>query len=231
MSSTSLMHASPEPLPTEWVERLFARLAAIFGNRLANLYDGQPPQDVKREWAEALAGYRSDEIRRGLDECRTRAWPPALGEFCRMCRPCLDPERAWHEAVDGLLARDKGEVGEWTHPAVFRAACRLSLELRGGTYKHHSSRWQHVLSGELRAGWGEEIPKPAPRLEMTPSKGHGMNDVDATVRDRLAVLREHRQPADRLAWARQIVERHKAGEKVAHGTLKAAIAALGGDPS
>lgn len=42
---------------------------------------------VQAEWAKGLAGLTGEEIRIGIDHCRTHAtWPPSIAEFRTACR-------------------------------------------------------------------------------------------------------------------------------------------------
>src|SRR6186713_2651596 len=111
------------PLPLKVVEHVFDRLKGQFGGKLADLWapvlhvpaarpgDPQPldvPNIVEREWMDGLAGFRRHELERGCTACSDgRIFPPTLGEFKLLCRPCLDPEWAWHEARECLLQRDR----------------------------------------------------------------------------------------------------------------------------
>lgn len=225
MSSMPMLASSgdapPATLPVEWIERLFGRLGAIFGAKLADGFAGVPLADVKREWGEALAEFRPEEIRRGIEECRTRRWPPMLGEFLLLCRPALDPEQAWHEAVDGLRARDRGELGVWSHPAVWRAATSLSPEVRNGSYHTHRAAWAHALKRELRAGWGEDVPMPRPTLPpppATPASPERVQDALASMRgllDAAARADECRQ----WRWAQRLMEAHQSGRRRTTATI------------
>ena len=73
------------PVPTRWVEDLFARLAAIPGGSMSNVYASADPDRVKAEWAEALAGFSAEEVKRGLAATRTRKFAPNLPEFLCTC--------------------------------------------------------------------------------------------------------------------------------------------------
>jgi hypothetical protein len=228
MSSTPMLASSsdapPAALPVEWVERLFRRLGAIFGAKLADSFAGIPLADVKGEWGEALADYRAEEIRRGIEECRTRKWPPMLGEFLLLCRPALDPEQAWHEASDGLRARDRGEAGTWSHPAVWRAATGLSSEVRNGPFQTHRGIWTHRLKVELRAGWGEGVPPPRAMLPPPPSVPADPERVKAEVA-KLKADTPKTEP-ERWAWAQRIVEAHRAGQLTTATILRMALEVL-----
>lgn len=119
------------------------------------------------EWAQSLAGFRPEELERGLAEMRNRKFIPTLGEFRVACRPALDPEAAWYEAEEGLKQRELGHRGEWTHPAIWRAACDMSLNIRSGEYARHRARWAAHLRRELARGWGDGVPPVPPRLSMS----------------------------------------------------------------
>lgn len=148
-------------LPSRILDRIFQRLAGQFGAKLAQLYGGVPPETVHDEWAIGLAGFQATELDRGLRLCSERAFAPTLGEFKRACRPALDPEFAFVEAGFGLRDRDAGKVGDWSHPAVYRAACAMSAEVRSGDWSKARARWTSLLRRELEAGWGEVPPVPA----------------------------------------------------------------------
>ncbi|MES2187292.1 MAG: hypothetical protein V4505_22270 [Pseudomonadota bacterium] len=173
-----------EPLPRRFVARVFERLGAQLGARMADLYAGVAPELVQVEWAEGLAGFVDDELRRGIAACRSRVFAPTLGEFMRLCRPGLDPELAWLEASAGLRARDGGALGAWSHPAVYRAACAMAFELRSDSYTRHKKRWAWELDRAFADGWGEGVPPPAPRLPHRPRTG----PPPAVVRERLLQL-------------------------------------------
>jgi hypothetical protein len=183
--STSTQPSSlADPLPQRWVARIFDRLTAQLGAKVADLYAGVPAGHVQTEWADALAGFHATEIDRGLRACQTRPFAPTLGEFCRLCRPALDPEFAFLEAGHCLRQRDGGLAGDWTHPAVYRAACTMSLEVRRGDYREVRKRWEWTLQRELAGGWSE-IPEPPLRLAADIRTG----PPTAEIREKLKGLR------------------------------------------
>lgn len=152
------------PAVEQVIEAVFTRLSSQLGNKMADLYSGADPLDVKNEWGTGLTGFKPSEIKRGLKACQTRIFAPTLGEFLRLCRPALDPELAWFEAVEGMAARNAGKIGEWTHPAVYRAAVVMAYEVLNVSYNHAKKSWAWRLEKEFAAGWGEAIPAPALRL-------------------------------------------------------------------
>lgn len=143
------------------MERVFSRLAGQMGAKVADLFHGVPSADVIEQWGEALAGFRPVEIARGIRACQTRAFAPTAGEFALLCRPALDPEFAWLEASAGLLARQRGEIGEWSHPAVYRTALPMTYELIHQSYRQNRKTWAYRLAREFEQGWGDGVP-PVP---------------------------------------------------------------------
>ncbi len=80
-------HASS--LPTSWVERIFAVMAAHYGARFADAWRGVDAAEMKAAWARKLAGLTPQQIKRGLaglEQCR---FPPTLPEFMALCRQAM----------------------------------------------------------------------------------------------------------------------------------------------
>jgi hypothetical protein len=138
---------------------LLVCLEAIFGPVQMQKVRGAAPAEVlATQWAKGLKGLSPIELERGLGHCRHRACAPALGEFVLLCRPAADPEYAWHEAKAGLSARQRGEQGQWSHPAVYRAAMQMHAELQTGSFRVSAFPWSLLLARELVKGWGEGVP-------------------------------------------------------------------------
>lgn len=151
-----------------WIERIFGKLSGIYGSKFADLWRGCDIERVKRTWAEALAGYSPDEIRRGIDACMTRVFPPTLPEFLMLCRPPIDYEAAYYEAVEQLQKRDAG-ADRWSHPAIYWAATRIgSFDLRNSTWGGIKARWISALQAEMANG---EWPAVPPHRKALPAHG------------------------------------------------------------
>lgn len=191
MTTTELSTPNPasladaSPVPRRWVARVFERLTAQLGAKVADMWVGVNERTVQEEWGAGLAGFHETEIQRGIAACRERAFAPTLGEFLRLCRPALDPEWAFYEAADGLRQRDEGQIGAWSHPAVWRAACSMGMEVRSGDWKAHRTRWTYALKRELAAGWGGGVKPPAMRIDHTVT----VRGPTAKEREALASLR------------------------------------------
>jgi hypothetical protein len=151
-------------LPSTVFDDLIKRIAAVFGSKFQDFYAGADAKVFRDEWSAALADFKPIELERGLAQMESQKFVPTLGEFAQWCRPCLDPEWAFREAEHALAQRDRGQVGDWSHPAVWRAASALGMEVRSGDYAKVRVRWAYELKYELAQGWGEQPPPPPLRV-------------------------------------------------------------------
>lgn len=191
-SSTSQPALSPDgkPVPLHWVEDLFARLSAILGGSMSNVYASADPERVKREWAEALAGFSAEEVKRGIAGTRVRKFPPNLPEFLHLCRPALDSETAWLEAEEGMRMHGLERRFEWSHPAVYWAAREMQFELRTGNHAQHRRRWDRTLALEWAKGAWASPPDPTQKCLPAPQEAEGpMSDAARIARAKLSILR------------------------------------------
>ncbi len=137
----------------------------LYGAKFAQQWEGLTPRELKDSWNQKLAGLDEAQVRRGLVACMTREWPPTLPEFVKLCCPWMSPEVAYHEAVRGMSARKRGEIGIWSHPAVYWAAVGVStVDLLSSTYGLIKARWEKTLSDELARGEWPVIPEPRQAL-------------------------------------------------------------------
>lgn len=89
----------PEPLPMQWIDRLFTKLMLTYGAPFMARYDGLDLAMVKAEWADGLAGYQVDNgaaITWALGMLPDRA--PNLPEFRALCRHAPTPAKKLLEA-------------------------------------------------------------------------------------------------------------------------------------
>ena len=93
-----------------WIERIFSKLTAIYGDEFTRNWRGIDPDEVKGEWSSALGGFEAQDIAAALHECRSQPKSPNLPEFSAMCRrhmltrtkvelPALTPEEKAAAAV------------------------------------------------------------------------------------------------------------------------------------
>jgi Replication protein P len=189
--SQRAMSADGSPIPIRWVEDLFERLRAVLGPRMADVLAGADIDRVKAEWADALASFSADEVKRGLAATRTRKFPPNLPEFLHLCRPALDPEIAWIEAEQGMASHARCERFAWSHPAVYWAGRQLSFELRSSTFAQCRKRWELLLTAEFARGAWCSPPDPTQKRIEKPSQYDAVNPL---VREEaLRKLRDLRQ--------------------------------------
>lgn len=154
-------------------------------NRLDGLYPGKWKRDFPNQqaidnwqvaWAETFEEerIRPADIKAGLKACRTRyEWPPSCAEFIKACRPSVDHVVAYYEALAGMQARAKGEMGRWTHPAIFWAAATMTYDLLEQSYSQVKTQWEAALVEQMAKGEWAEIPVP---LIALPAPGKTKTD-------------------------------------------------------
>jgi hypothetical protein len=102
-----------EQLPDEWVERIFERIAAVYGvQKTSSMWSGVDPKQVKRTWGQALGKYPRDALATAVqampEECGQ--WPPTLTEFVALVRSKMPaPE---HKRALPVPARTEREIRE-----------------------------------------------------------------------------------------------------------------------
>ena len=215
--------------PVAWAARLIERMQALYGLKFAQQWDGIAPARLAEVWAEEIAGYTAQEIQRGLASCRGRTFPPTLPEFLGLCRPTLNPETAYHEAVAGMSARARGETGTWTHPGVFWAAMRVGQhDLLNQGWQAIRTRWEFALRDVMAQGQWEPVPEPQLALAAPggtiPSRAEAqafLREIKAKTGSSLFATTE-----DPRAWAQRVIDRAKNGTAVTPTVLRMAQTAI-----
>jgi hypothetical protein len=90
------------PLPSAWVDRLFARFTVRYGSAWIRMWEGVPMDAVKADWAEELAGFAEfpEALAYGLDNLPSDK-PPTVKQFAAACNRM--PENA-QLAIEGPIA-------------------------------------------------------------------------------------------------------------------------------
>lgn len=183
---TETLSTSRPPLSRALVEQVLATMLYTYGKKYTDQWGATDSKALAAFWGQQLAGYSDAEIKRGMAGLESRPFPPTLPEFKRLCRPPLDVQEAFYEALAGIVAREQGEVGEWSHPAIYWAAVKVGFfDIKGSGYAAIQKRWETALQAIFDAGAYDPIPAPALAL---PAPGKGHLDINEA-RQRLAALR------------------------------------------
>lgn len=206
-------------LKTSLMMHLYNRLDGAYPHWWrANFPTQQAIDNWAVSWAEAFeeAGITPADIKGGLKVCRVKYdKPPSSAEFIKACKPSVDPLVSYYEAVAGVQARAKGEVGAWSHPAVYWAAMPLAFDLGNQTYSQIKPRWERALAEQMGRGEWPAIPAPmvalpAPGKSMLSSE-NAAKMVSALKAD--GVIKTDASKSDGKLWARRIMARIKRGDK------------------
>lgn len=201
--STSIL-----PAPISWVESLFARMQGMYGNKFLDMWRDTDVAMVKALWADEMGKLSNDELKRGYAALMKRDWPPSLPEYVKMCKPSIDPTVAYYEAIAGVQARSKGEMGKWSSPAIFWAAVPLSFDLGQQTYSQIKTRWEKALAEQLDKGEWAEIPEPMIQL-AAPGNTKSDREKATQVLTEIGAADVLKPKTDHKLWAKRIIERAK----------------------
>lgn len=215
MNQIAKSSISTLPLPESWIEKMFHKMLLEYGKKFTDQWGGADTDELIAHWARELAGYTGPEIKRGLTALDARDWPPTLPEFKKMCRPPLNELIAYHEAVAGLEARGKGEVGVWSHPAVYWAASLLRADLMGQTYALVKSKWEQVLKGQMERTEWADIPPARIALPAPDTSPAAKELATKMVRELGAtgVIKTGRDGINHKRWAQKIMARLERKDK------------------
>lgn len=131
-------------------------------------------QSWKESWAEEFAEEKItfSEIKRGLDHCKHNLeWPPSFPQFLKACRPSINYEAAFHEAVEQMHKRQDGK-DQWSNPAIYWAAVSLGGDLNN-PYISVKSRWKSALDkaiDDVKSGRLDSIVPKRPKLLDAPKR-------------------------------------------------------------
>jgi hypothetical protein len=198
------------------MDHLFNRLDGAYPHKWRSNFPGQDAIDNwKTSWAEAFhdEGITPADIKAGLKACRTRFdWPPSCAEFMKACRPPVDKMAAYYEAVAGVQARSKGDMGRWSHPAIFWAAMPMAFDLGAQTYSQIKGRWEQALDEQMDRGEWPAIPAPMVALP-SPGRADLSREKAAEMLNELGASGMLKPKVEHLRWASKILDREKRGDK------------------
>lgn len=202
-------HWPKNAIPQHWIESLFEKMLFTYGSKFTDQWNGVDLDGLKKFWAEKLGELRPEQLKVGVSKLSTLDWPPSLSQFIKLCCHSIESVNAYYEALYGLEERDKGNIGYWSHPAIFWAASKISFDLRNQTFSQIKSRWEKELEYQLSLNSWNEIPIPSIQL---PEPGKSklsvenqkklMNEYNAT-----NIVNINRK--DYKQWARNIIELSK----------------------
>lgn len=206
------LETSTKPLKMQWIEKLFERMISLYGNKFLDMWRDIDLQGVKETWAQELGKLSRDEIARGANALSQQEWPPTLPQFISLCKVKINALSGYYEAINGLAARERGEIGEWSHPAIFWASVKVgAFDLKNQGYAAIKARWEAAFEEEMAKGQWAAIPEPMIALPAPGEKA--TKEVAERYIAETQVIKSESTATDHKRWAKLIMERHKAGDK------------------
>lgn len=125
----------------------------------------------------------------------------------------IDPYTAYLEAIDGVIARERGETGKWSHPAIYWASVRIgAFDLKSKSYSQLKRRWMTALAEELIVPHPKSVPPSHiahKRCAPRPSPAAARKLVNQL---RMTMTKSKYEVRDPKRWARRIQARIAAGD-------------------
>ena len=207
-----LTSTEPSPALQEFMVTIFDEFYLDYGKKFTDMWGGVDPEKFRMHWSRQLIGYTPRELKRGYAESKKLDWPPSLPQFKKLCRPDIDPLVAYYEAMEGCQQRAKGEIGTWSHPAIFWAAVPIAYDLLNQSYSQMKARWEAAFKSEMEKGQWAEITKPVLAIAPPPKTKEANREAGKVLKQigasgMLKVEKEH------TLWYRKILERVKNGDK------------------
>lgn len=206
------LSTSINAIPDSWVEKLFERMVGLYGNKFLDMWGKTDLLQVKAIWAQELGKLTREEIAKGANALIKQEWCPTLPQFIKLCRTDIDAVTAYYEAVNGVVNREKGEMGEWSHPAIFWASVKVgAFDLKNQTYSNIKARWERALDEEINKGQWADIPQaqialPAPATPVS-------KDIAEKYLSETQIIKKQESKTDHKRWAKVILQREKDGDK------------------
>jgi len=214
-----------EAIPQQWIEKLFEEMLFTYGKKFSDQWAGADPRKLKMHWARKMFSLTNEEMRRGVEAMRKKDWPPTLNEFMSLCKPPIDSTVAYYEAIEGLAERERGNIGTWSHPAIFWASAKMASDLKSLTYSGIKARWEKALTEEIEKGKWAEIPKPTIALPA-PGKAELSKEQATKMLSQLGASGILKKSGNPKRWAKRILERVAAGEVMPDVSVRFAREAL-----
>lgn len=167
------------------IDHLFNRLDGIYPGKWRQCFTtDESIKNWRDSWADAFIeeGLTPAEIKNGIKVCsREHDWPPSLATFIKSCKPSIDMQRAFYEALEQMHKRKSGG-DSWSDAAIYWAAVKLGGDIFNYPYQSIKSRWQKAFDEsreEIKSGrLPNEVPEkkkelPAPgKTTMPPEKAN-----------------------------------------------------------
>lgn len=174
LASTVLTQAKKSPAPTEhstkasrselpepYVEKLFARMSAIYGHKFNSLFRDEKALKLgKREWSTALAPLSDKQIGRGIQASRYLSdWNPNIPEFVR--KACNLPDV--HQCAARVIKRNNIDLVSYKITALIGShnlKTLSDLNIKKMVMGYYEDAYAEVLATVI----GRDdvfVPKPA----------------------------------------------------------------------
>lgn len=199
----------------EVVVQMFEVMHMDHGKKFIDLWISVDPSTLVDHWCNELKGFTPREIKRGLELQKALDWPPTTSEFKKLCRPSIDAEIAFREALKQGTARECGNPNEWSSPAIFWAWREVGAKaFREQHYSSLKKVWEKALADQFEKGVWDAIPPMVLKLEAEMRSTQVCERGRAKIQESLkGIIKKESSEIDHRLWARRTIERFNKGDK------------------
>lgn len=222
---------SPKFAGKKPIDQLYERLQALYPRRWEGQFNSPEHLEMwKQCWGEELdeQAVTFEEAKKGIATCmKLHDWPPSFPEFLKACRPAVDYEGSFYEAVEQMRLRDEGR-DKWPHPAVYWAAVKIGNDMKSTVYLNIQNRWRAALDEAFERIQSGLIPNQVPvRRERLPSPKHESGkEMSPVAVEHIALAKEI---LNRKPWYQGTGEMKSVGEVMNESSVNLAVETLAKD--
>jgi hypothetical protein len=103
------------------IDRLFLRMASLYGKHWIDMWADIPMDAVKEEWQGGLYGFSLLEIGDAINHCaENNKFPPTLPEFRDLCRDMKRKHQPTHKALPRHYTKEEREANHQRLQQAFK---------------------------------------------------------------------------------------------------------------
>jgi hypothetical protein len=198
------------------VKQLFSKMQGLYGAKFLQQWSAVDIALVHQHWEFAIQKLTQEQFERGMNLLETLDLPPTLPQFLHLCKPPIDPQAAYFEAVEGIAAREHGELGHWSDPAIYWATASIgAFDIKTHPYAQISERWSKALMEAQAQPHEDSIPLPGSCIFTVEAQENPVPHKSSApeIKKVVQIAKSGSADHDPKRWAKRIQERIAKGDK------------------
>lgn len=118
-------------LRPEHIDRLFARMAAMYGSLFTDRWKDIKPEEIKAVWFEELSNYSVEQVAIAVKDLISHDFPPSLPMFAKLCEEAILRAPRLKNPLVTVVSLPGPEVASQEDTTAARARCMEVAERLG----------------------------------------------------------------------------------------------------